>query len=156
MKYHHHVGRQDQYVAALDQVLELTVLLHDDMTGSLARDGLTISRARLLWELRQLGPTTQTALADALEVSARNVTGLVDGLVASGFVTREPHPTDRRAFLVSFTEHGAAVVKVMEQGQQQLAHLLFAGMAPQRFDCFVQGLGMVLDRLRDRLLAEDS
>ncbi|MGH9251686.1 MAG: MarR family winged helix-turn-helix transcriptional regulator, partial [Acidimicrobiales bacterium] len=79
----------DRHIAALDQVFELTVLLHDDMTASLARDGLTTSRAHLLWELRQLGPTTQTTLADALGVSARNVTGLVDGLVAGGFVTRE-------------------------------------------------------------------
>lgn len=146
----------DHHVAALDQVFELTVLLHDDMTESLARDGLTTSRAHLLWELRQLGPTTQTTLADALGVSARNVTGLVDGLVAGGFVTREPHPTDRRAVLVSFTEHGAAVVKVMEQGQQELAQLLFAGMQARRFDCFAQGLGMVLDRLRDRLAVENS
>jgi DNA-binding MarR family transcriptional regulator len=147
---------QDRYIGALDQVLELTVLLHDDMTESLARDGLTTSRAHLLWELRRLGPSTQMALADALKVSARNVTGLVDGLVAGGFVTREPHPTDRRAFLVSFTEHGAAAVKVMEQGQQELAQLLFGGMPTRRFECFVQGLRMVLDRLRSRLLAEDS
>jgi DNA-binding MarR family transcriptional regulator len=145
-----------RYIAALDQILELTVLLHDDMTESLARDGLTTSRAHLLWELRRLGPSTQTALADALQVSARTVTGHVDGLVEGGFVTREPHPTDRRAFLVSFTEHGAAVVKVMEEGQQELAHLLFAGMPPQQFDRIAEGLGEVVSRLRDRLLATDS
>jgi len=144
-----------RHIEALDHVLELTVLLHDDMTESLARDGLTTARAHLLWELGQQGPTTQTALADALNVSARNVTGLVDALVAGGFVTREPHPTDRRAFLVSFTEHGAAVVKAMEVGQQELADLLFAGMPPQQFDCFVEGLGEVVGRLRRRLV-EDS
>jgi DNA-binding MarR family transcriptional regulator len=147
---------RDPRVAALDHILELTVLLHDDMTESLGREGLTLSRAHLLWELRQSGPATQTALADALHVSTRSVTGLVDGLVAGGFVTREPHPTDRRAFLVSFTEHGSAVVKFMEEGQQELAELLFADMSPQRFDCFVKGLGEVVGRLRDRLAAEGS
>jgi DNA-binding MarR family transcriptional regulator len=147
---------RDRGVAALDHVFELTVLLHDDMTESLGREGLTLSRAHLLWELRQSGPATQTALADSLLVSTRTVTGLVDGLVAGGFVTREPHPTDRRAFLVSFTEHGAAVVKFMEEGQQELADLLFAGMSPQRFDCFASGLSEVVGRLRDRLAAEGS
>jgi DNA-binding MarR family transcriptional regulator len=147
---------QDRRVKALDHVFELTVLLHDDMTESLGREGLTLSRAHLLWELRRLGPATQTALADALHVSSRTVTGLVDGLVAGGFVSREPHPTDRRAFLISFTEHGAAVVKFMEEGQQELAELLFGGMSPERFDCFTKGLGEVVDRLRNRLLAEDS
>jgi DNA-binding MarR family transcriptional regulator len=142
-------------VAALDHVLELTVLLHDDMTETLARDGLTAARAHLLWELHQRGPITQTVLAEALGVSARNVTGLVDALVAGGFVTREPHPTDRRAVLVSFTEHGAAIAKSMEQGQQELADLLFAGMQERQFDCLARGLGVVVARLRDRL-AEDS
>jgi DNA-binding MarR family transcriptional regulator len=146
----------DRQVTALDDVFELTVLLHDDMTQSLAREGLTMARAHLLWELRQLGPVTQTALADTLKVSARTVTGLVDGLVASGFVTREPHPTDRRAFLVTFTEHGAGVVKFMEEGQQELAELLFGDMPARRFDCFALGLREVVDRLRARLLAEGS
>jgi DNA-binding MarR family transcriptional regulator len=141
----------ERYIAALDHVFELTVLLHDDMTESLAREGLTTSRAHLLWELNQLGPTTQTSLADALGVSARNVTGLVDALVEGGFVIREPHPTDRRAVLVSFTDHGAAVVKVMEQGQRELANLLFAQMRPQQFDCFAEGLELVVDRLRDNV-----
>jgi DNA-binding MarR family transcriptional regulator len=118
----------DRYGAALDRVLELVVLLNDDMTRSLARDRLTVSRAHLLWELRQRGPATQKVLADALEVSPRTITGLIDGLVATGFVTREPHPTDRRATLVSFTEHGARTVEAMVRGHHQLAHLLFAAM----------------------------
>jgi DNA-binding MarR family transcriptional regulator len=145
-----------RYVETLGHVFELTVLLHDDMTTSLAGEGLTTSRAHLLWELHQLGPSTQTALADALDVSARNVTSLVDALVGGGFVTREPHPTDRRAALVSFTEHGAAVAKGMEQGQHELAHLLFAGMPPRQFDCFARGLGTVVDRLRAGLRVESS
>ena len=145
----------DRHGAALGRVLELVVLLNNDMTHSLGRDGLTVSRAHVLWELLQRGPATQRVLADALDVSARNITGLVDGLVATGFVSREPHPTDRRATLVSFTEHGAAVTKGMEQGQQELAHLLFADLPDELFNSFVEGLGEVLDRLRDRLLAED-
>jgi DNA-binding MarR family transcriptional regulator len=150
------MAHHDRHIAALDHIFELTVLLHDDMTETLARDGLTSSRAHLLWELHQRGPTTQTTLADALNVSARNITGLVDALVAGGFVTREPHPTDRRAVLVSFTEHGAAIAKAMEQSQQELADLLFADMPTKQFDCFAQGLGEVVARLRDRLSKEVS
>jgi len=76
-----------------------------------------------------------------------------DGLVATGFVTREPHPTDRRATLVTFTEHAATTVAAMERDQQKFAHLLFAGMPDEQFDCFVAGLGDVLTRLRDQGLS---
>lgn len=143
----------DRYAAALGRMLELVVLLNNDMTESLARDGLTVSRTRVLWELRQRGPTVQRDLAEALQVSARTITGLVDGLVATGFVTREPHPTDRRATLVTFTEHGTRTVQAMERDHEQFVQILFGGMPDAQFDCFVAGLGEVLTRLRDHGLS---
>jgi len=146
----------DQRAAAFGQVLELALLVNDDMTRSLGRDGLTPSRAHLLWELRGRGPSTQSVLAEALGVSPRNVTGLVDGLVATGFVTREPHPTDRRATLVSFTDRGARTAAELEQGQHEFASVLFDGMPDRRFDGLVQGLADVLDRLRAALAPAEA
>jgi DNA-binding MarR family transcriptional regulator len=139
--------------AALDLVLELVVLLGDDMNRSLARDGLTGPRAHLLWELEQRGPTTQRALADALGVSARNVTGLVDALESTGFVARQPHPTDRRATLVTFTEHGARTAAKLSHGKRELAEVLFGEMDEERYACLVEGLDEVLTALRDRGLS---
>jgi DNA-binding MarR family transcriptional regulator len=150
------MGREEAHEAALDRVLELVVLLNEDMTQNLAREGLSGSRAHLLWELSHRGPSTQRVLAQALKVSARNITGLVDGLAATGFVTREPHPTDRRATLVTVTARGAASAEAMKKAHRELAWALFAGMPDVRFDGFVGGLGEVLDRLRDLGLSVDS
>jgi DNA-binding MarR family transcriptional regulator len=137
----------------LDRLLELVVLLNDDMTQRLSRDGLTVSRTHLLWLLHHHGPTTQRALADALEVTPRNVTGLVDGLTASGHVTREPHPTDRRATLVSLTERATRTMAEMDRGHRELAELLFADMPAERFGAFAGGLDHVTVRLREALQA---
>ncbi|MGS2616323.1 MarR family winged helix-turn-helix transcriptional regulator [Micromonospora sp. LZ34] len=146
---------RDRFTTALDRVLELVVVLSDDMSRGLAREGLTTSRATLLWELRRSGPVTQRELAHALGVSPRTVTGLVDGLVSTGFVTREPHPTDRRAFLVTFTEQGARTIEAMERDQQGFADLLFGGMPAERLDCLVAGLDDILGRLREQGLAHE-
>jgi DNA-binding MarR family transcriptional regulator len=135
--------------AALARTLELAVLVNEDMDRSLAADGLTRSRAHVLWELHQRGPVSQRVLADALGVSARNITGLVDALVATGFVTREPHPTDRRAALVTLTGKGARKTAVLARGQEELAEALFAGMSRERFDAYVDGIGAVLTRFRE-------
>ena len=96
---------------------------------------------------------TQRALADSMKVTPRNITGLVDGLVATGFVTREQHPSDRRATLASLTEHGASTLAAMHRSHEELAQLLFAGMPERQFGAFVDGLGHVVGRLREGLQA---
>jgi DNA-binding MarR family transcriptional regulator len=141
----------DMRSGSLDRLLELTVLLNQDMTASLARDGLTVPRARLLWHLHHHGPCTQRQLAAALEVTPRNVTGLVDGLVASGHVTREPHPSDRRATLVSLTEQSAASLVGMDEAHRRLAELLFGELTERQYRAFAAGLAQVTERLREAL-----
>lgn len=136
---------------ALDRMLELVVVLNDDMTRGLARVGLTPSRAHALWVIRDHGPCTQRALADALGVTARNVTGLVDALVDTGFVTREPHPADRRATLVSFTERGEAAVARLEAQQKEFAAQLFAWMSKQQLSSFTQTLDDILAGIHQQL-----
>jgi DNA-binding MarR family transcriptional regulator len=137
--------------AALDRLLELVVLLNEDMTHSLAREQLTVPRAHLVWLLHHNGPMTQRALADALKVTPRNVTGLVDGLVSTGHVSREPHPADRRATLVSLTEQGASTLAEMDRAHRALAELLFGDMSGEDFRVFARGLEHVTDRLREGL-----
>ena len=143
----------EQWEATLDRVLELTVLLSRDATESLAREGLTESRAHLVWQLRQRGPCTQATLAADLHVTPRTVTALVDGLVATGFVTREPHPSDRRATLVTFTERGRATAQALVDGHRRLARQLFAGLPDDVFDGFDAGLVHVIARFRGVLAA---
>lgn len=133
---------------ALDQVLELTVLLGQDMATALARDGLTESRAHVLWVLEAVGPCPQRQLADALGVSARTVTGLVDGLVQTGFVTREVHPSDRRATLVTPTPRGRATTASLKAAQAELVDQLFGTMSGAEAAQLVQSLDGVLARLR--------
>lgn len=142
--------------SALDRLLELVVVINHDMTASLASMGLTDSRAHVLWELHHRGPITQRQLAEALDVSPRNVTGLVDALVETGFVTREPHPTDRRATLVTFTEHGAATAENLERGHQEFARLLFADLSDDALGGFVAGIDDVLQRLYEHNVASSE
>lgn len=115
--------------------------------------GLTPARMHLLWELGRRGPVPQRVLAEALKVTARAVTGLVDALVAQGLVTREVHPTDRRATLVTLTPRAETLVGQLKRDHKKLARALFASMAPDEFESFAQSLARVIDRLRAHLAA---
>ena len=135
----------------LDRVLELVVLLNDDMTQAIAALDLTPARTHLLWELGQRGPVTQRVLAEALKVTPRAVTGLVDALVETGLVTREPHPADRRATLVTFTPEGKRLIDQLRRDHRVLARALFRSMPRREFDRFGRGLADVITSLRAHL-----
>jgi DNA-binding MarR family transcriptional regulator len=131
------------------------VVLNDDMTQAIEALGLTLSRTHLLWELGQRGPVPQRVLAEALKVTPRAVTGLVDALVADGLVTRELHPSDRRATLVTFTSRGEKLVAQLKRDHKALARALFAPMSRRELESFGRTLAGVIDRLRAHLVATD-
>jgi DNA-binding MarR family transcriptional regulator len=105
--------------------------------------------------LGAVGPSTQQSLASALSVSPRNVTGLVDGLVASGHVSREPHPTDRRATLVTPTTKGAAAIRELTASHQDLARQLFGHLPADQLAVFTATLDEVTATFT-RLMEETS
>lgn len=128
-------------------------VLDEDMARANAVLGLTPARTHLLWELGQRGPVPQRVLAAALKVTPRAVTGLVDALVAQELVTREAHPTDRRATLVTLTARGEALVDQLKRDHKTLARALFASMPDAEFESFSQSLAGVIDRLQRHLTA---
>jgi DNA-binding MarR family transcriptional regulator len=134
--------------AALDRVFELSVLLADAMGSGLVERGLTRARATVLWELHRQGPVTQRELSEALGVTPRNVTGLLDGLEGTGLVARGSHPTDRRATLVTLTELGSDVVATLHAEQLECARYLFGDLPAAELATFVASLDRILGRLR--------
>lgn len=48
---------------------------------------------------------TPRDLASALRISTASTTKLLDRLTASGHLARHPHPTDRRALVITATDH---------------------------------------------------
>jgi DNA-binding MarR family transcriptional regulator len=70
--------------------------------------GLTYPRLRVLEALHCQGPAKMKTLADALGLTARNMTAVADSLEAEGMLRRVAHPTDRRATLLELTDQGLA------------------------------------------------
>lgn len=121
-----------------------------------ARQGLTLTRTHLLWELHQRGPVKQRELAAALDVSPRNVTALVDALVASDHVAREAHPEDRRAFLIMLTPTGKEVAAQMAEGRRQLAAHLMSDLPARDRAVTARVLEQAVSRLRRLTNREES
>lgn len=137
----------------LELLFELTVLLSDHMEIDLRRRGLTRARARVIWCLHHHGSTTHGALAEALDVTPRNVTGLVDALEEDGFVFRRPHPTDRRASLVALTDFGRHTALGMHEDELRLAVQLMGHLSPEQASQFAGSVTDIVGRLREAVSA---
>lgn len=66
-------------------------------------DGYTPKRMYLMGLLFEYGPMMMCSIKDRLGVTATNVTALVDALEKEGMVERKPHPSDRRATIISLS-----------------------------------------------------
>ncbi|UOQ89488.1 MarR family transcriptional regulator [Agromyces endophyticus] len=135
-------------ITVLDRLLEVSELFQKDMARAFAGTPLTPSRVRVLWDLAANGPSTQHELATRLEVSPRNVTGLVDALEAGGYVRRSPHPSDRRAIVVSLEASAQAFMATMQQEHAALTDELLAAVAPADRAALERGVTAIADRLR--------
>jgi DNA-binding MarR family transcriptional regulator len=134
-------------VVAFDRVFELAARLGDLMERDLSARGLSTARAEVLFVLHLQGPMVQRQLSQALRCTPRYVTDLIDALEAQGWVARSPHPTDRRATLVTLTERGTAAAARMHAERQEGASALFGDVPPDDLETFVAVLDQVLDRL---------
>jgi DNA-binding MarR family transcriptional regulator len=147
------VTSQIDAVGALGRLFEFSVLMAEAMENDLRERGLTRARATVIAFLHRGGPMRQRDLAEALRVSARNVTGLLEGLEATGFVARAVHPSDRRATLVTLTEQGTTVARAMQADERRLARFLFADVAADDLGQFSAVLDQVTARLREPAFA---
>lgn len=134
--------------AAMERLWSLAILLGEGMQSGLAERGLTVARATLLWQLQLGGPSTQHSLSRALRVTPRNITGLVDALEAHGLVARKPHPSDRRATIVSLTAKGTDLARAMRHDQNTFAQELFEDLSAADLMNFGEVLDRVLSRMR--------
>jgi len=137
----------------LDTLLTISALFQRDMARYFSVSGLTESRVGVLWVLQTGGPATQQAIASALGVSARNVSGLVDALESDGFVRRAAHPSDRRAVLVELTARSSEFMTRMQREHDELNSALLAAVALADLPAFERGIDAVTRRLRDVVLA---
>ena len=72
----------------------------------LERHDMSEGRLSVLWRLRVKGSSTLGELAESLDVSPRNITGLVDHLEKDSLVERFDDPEDRRATRVRLAPAG--------------------------------------------------
>src|SRR5215831_17207866 len=83
-------------------------------TGRMVKAGISMTHLHILWLLEHHGDVTMSRLADLLDVSLSNATGLIDRMEERGLVERVRVPEDRRVVLVRASSEGDRVREEIE------------------------------------------
>lgn len=76
----------------------------------LVRLGISMAQLHIMYTVQRSGNMTMSQLADVLNVSLSNATGLIDRLEERGFIERDRVATDRRVVLVRVTPTGETML----------------------------------------------
>lgn len=80
----------------------------------LLREGVSMAQVHIMYTVQRNGEMTMSQLADVLDVSDSNATGLVDRLEERGLVVRDRVPEDRRVVVVKVTEAGERLLREVD------------------------------------------
>jgi DNA-binding MarR family transcriptional regulator len=109
--------------------------------------GLTRAQWQALGALKRLGPITQVALAEYMELETATVARLTDRLEASGWIERKPDSNDRRVKLVSMTPKANAIMDEVSVIGQKLRDDMLADLSDKEREQLVSSLSTMKSRL---------
>src|SRR3954451_16107336 len=89
-------GPPDELIAAIvSELHEMIGSLRCAGTGRMVKAGISMTHLHILWVLEHHGDLTMSRLAEMLDVSFSNATGLIDRMEERGLVERARVPDDQ-------------------------------------------------------------
>ena len=120
----------------VEQILEQLAPLIARQRRALARHGclraISSTHLHVLFLLESEGPMAMSRLAELLDVSLPNVTGIVDRMEERGFVERDRLADDRRVVTIRSTAGGREAVEEIDQIRRQTMSQVLARLTPKQ------------------------
>ena len=119
-------------------------------TGRLVKAGVSMTHMHVMWLLQHHGDLPMSRMAELLDVSFSNATGIVDRMEERGLVERVRVADDRRVVLVRIAKGGIQAIEAIEAVKQDRLQAILGHLdAPQ-----LDRLAAALDDIRAAVLEE--
>ena len=120
-------------------------------TGRMVKAGISMTHLHILWVLEHHGDMPMSRLAELLDVSVSNATGLIDRMEERGLVERVRVPDDRRVVLVRASAEGARQRDEIEALKQDRMRSILARLRPDQLERMVSAIadlrGAIVDEI---------
>jgi DNA-binding MarR family transcriptional regulator len=119
-------------------------------TGRLVKAGVSMTHMHVMWLLQHHGDLPMSHLADLLDVSLSNATGIIDRMEERGLIERLRVPDDRRVVLVRIAARGLEALDEMEAVKQDRLQAILGHLDPGQ----LERVATALDDIRGAVIAE--
>ena len=108
--------------------------------GRLVQGHVSLSHMHVLWLLQHHGAMAMGRLADLLDVSLSNATGIIDRMEEKGLIERVRVPDDRRLVLVQPAEAGLQALSQTESTKREAMRAVVRRLSPRERPVVLQAL----------------
>jgi DNA-binding MarR family transcriptional regulator len=112
-------------------------------TERLVKAGVSMTHLHVMGLLSRDGETSMSRIAELLDVSLSNATGLIDRMAERGLVERVRVPDDRRVVLVRLSDGGQAQLDALEMLRRDLLQKILARLDARQLTRLSQSLADV-------------
>jgi MarR family transcriptional regulator for hemolysin len=116
--------------------------------------GLSTAQWRLLVILGRDGPSSQSHLAETLDIEPISVSRLIDRMEAAGWVARHPNPADRRARIIMATARAQQIHTRIREISEQIYDDALATLGDAEREILKHALAMIVANLSDQHMAK--
>jgi DNA-binding MarR family transcriptional regulator len=119
-------------------------------TGRLVKAGVSMTHMHVMWLLQHHGDLAMSRMAELMDVSFSNATGIVDRMAERGLVERVRVPDDRRVVLVRIAARGLEALDAMEAVKQDRLQAILGHLDESQ----LVRVAVALEDLRGAIVAE--
>jgi DNA-binding MarR family transcriptional regulator len=138
---------RDRYAPIIADFRASMTMLKCASSERVLRLGISMAQLHILYTLQRSGEMTMSRLAEVLNVSLSNATGLIDRIEERGYVERSRVPEDRRIVMIRVTPEGSRMLDELDALSDELLRSVLGQIAPSK----LSGVAAAAAALRDAL-----
>jgi DNA-binding MarR family transcriptional regulator len=123
-------------------------------TGRMVKAGISMTHLHILWVLDHHGELPMSRLAELLDVSLSNATGLIDRMEERGLVERVRVPDDRRVVIVRVSADGIRIRDEIEALKQDRIRSILERLSPPQLTRLLAAIGDLRGAVVDEIGAD--
>lgn len=121
-------------------IAEISRLARKEFDRRVRHLGLTRAQWLFLYHLAQHPGSTQSELAERLQLEKITISRQAERLLRAGWIARREHAEDRRAYQLFVSRDAASLVNRLSQMAAELRDEYFAGLPRARRDALINDL----------------